>query len=105
MTQHKRMWLTTSSLTLSIFVIVMQVGCSAAGENIKGGKSLFGKGHAEEESCYSYGPDRHVYPQGSPTSDHKLQYTKAVSKFWNLWNFWNFYTNLTFFSFSAGSIV
>lgn len=32
------------------------------------------------EQCYSYGPDRHVYPQGSPTSDHQLQYTKALSK-------------------------
>lgn len=35
----------------------------------------------EEESCHSFGPDSHVYPQTTSTLDHKLQYTKAVSKY------------------------
>lgn len=35
----------------------------------------------EEETCHSYGPDAHVYPQTTSTLDHKLQYTKAVSKY------------------------
>lgn len=34
--------------------------------------------NGDEESCYSYAGG-HVYPQGSGTSDHQLQYTKAVS--------------------------
>lgn len=78
----QKMYCNRTTWALTVFVIVMQLGCIAGGGNIKGGKSLFGTGgNGEEESCYSYGPDRHVYPQGSPTSDHKLQYTKAVSKF------------------------
>jgi len=32
----------------------------------------------EEETCHSFGPDAHVYPQTTSTLDHKLQYTKAV---------------------------
>lgn len=37
----------------------------------------------EEESCVSYGPGAgsHVYPGGSKSDGHQLQYTKAVSKF------------------------
>lgn len=37
----------------------------------------------EEESCVSYGPGAgsHVYPVGSKSDGHQLQYTKAVSKF------------------------
>lgn len=35
-----------------------------------------------EESCVSYGPGAgsHVYPSGSKSDGHQLQYTKAVSK-------------------------
>lgn len=41
----------------------------------------------EEESCVSYGPGAgsHVYPGGSRSDGHQLQYTKAVSEYWN-WN-------------------
>lgn len=37
---------------------------------------------SEEESCVSYGPGAgsHVYPMGSKSDGHQLQYTKAVSK-------------------------
>lgn len=37
---------------------------------------------SEEESCVSYGPGAgsHVYPVGSKSDGHQLQYTKAVSK-------------------------
>lgn len=37
---------------------------------------------SDEESCVSYGPGagRHVYPVGSKSDGHTLQYTKAVSK-------------------------
>lgn len=36
----------------------------------------------DEESCVSYGPEgSHVYPVGSKSDGHQLQYTKAVSKF------------------------
>lgn len=37
---------------------------------------------SEEESCVSYGPGAgsHVYPSGSKSDGHQLQYTKAVSK-------------------------
>lgn len=35
----------------------------------------------EEETCHSFGPDAHVYPQTTSTLDHKLQYTKAVSEY------------------------
>lgn len=55
---------------LTVFVLALQVTTVTSGSN-----SI-----SDEESCYSFGPDRHVYPQGSSTSDHKLQYTKAVSK-------------------------
>lgn len=35
----------------------------------------------EEESCVSYGPEgSHVYPVGSKSDGHQLQYTKAVSE-------------------------
>lgn len=35
----------------------------------------------DEESCVSYGPEgSHVYPVGSKSDGHQLQYTKAVSK-------------------------
>lgn len=36
---------------------------------------------SDEESCVSYGPEGgNVYPVGSNTNAHELQYTKAVSK-------------------------
>lgn len=37
---------------------------------------------SDEESCVSYGPGAgsHVYPGGSKSDGHQLQYTKAVSK-------------------------
>lgn len=37
---------------------------------------------ADEESCVSYGPGAgsHVYPVGSKSEGHQLQYTKAVSE-------------------------
>lgn len=37
---------------------------------------------SEEESCVSYGPGAgsHVYPSGSKSDGHQLQYTKAVSE-------------------------
>lgn len=37
---------------------------------------------SEEESCVSYGPGpgSHVFPSGSKSDGHQLQYTKAVSK-------------------------
>lgn len=57
------------AVTVTLALISLQsVNCNKYTHNI-----------ADDESCYSYGPDRHVYPQGNPTSDHKLQYTKAVS--------------------------
>lgn len=36
----------------------------------------------DDDSCYSYGPGvgNNVYPLGSNTGSHQLQYTKAVSK-------------------------
>ena len=36
----------------------------------------------DEDSCYAYGPNagNSVYPHGSGTAGHQLQYTKAVSK-------------------------
>lgn len=37
----------------------------------------------DEESCVSYGPGAgsHVYPVGSKSDGHQLQYTKAVSEY------------------------
>lgn len=37
---------------------------------------------SDEDSCFSYGPGAgsHVYPLGSNSGSHELQYTKAVSK-------------------------
>lgn len=34
----------------------------------------------DDDSCHSYAGGS-VYPQGDGRADHKLQYTKAVSKF------------------------
>lgn len=38
---------------------------------------------SDEASCVSYGPGAgsHVYPLGSKSEGHQLQYTKAVSKY------------------------
>lgn len=36
--------------------------------------------NTENESCHSFGPGRQVYPEGTASLDHKLHYTKAVSK-------------------------
>lgn len=37
---------------------------------------------SDEESCVSYGPggQSNIYPLGSKSEGHQLQYTKAVSK-------------------------
>lgn len=62
----------------------------------------------EEETCHSFGPDAHVYPQTTSTLDHKLQYTKAVSKFaWKVFLFialsFLFLTKFSMHSFKAGT--
>lgn len=63
---HNWEYLSRPITLLMVFVICLQVSSEVLAD--------------EPDQCYSYGPDRHVYPQGSATSDHQLQYTKALSK-------------------------
>lgn len=56
--------LLATSLTLA--VIVPQIESTISGD--------------DDDSCHSYAGGS-VYPQGDGRADHKLQYTKAVSKF------------------------
>lgn len=52
--------------TLTLAVIVPQIESTISGD--------------DDDSCHSYAGGS-VYPQGDGRADHKLQYTKAVSKF------------------------
>lgn len=43
----------------------------------------FGWALSDDDSCFSYGPGAgsHVFPLGSNSGSHQLQYTKAVSEY------------------------